>query len=83
MKLAAEFCLIGLAVHTNDVSGDDHTDNQAVEGSAGELINHYLTGISNFPAYLKYMSFDSFLLGRLLVFTREISKLPFQESTSQ
>jgi len=34
MKLAAEFCLIGLAVHANDVSGDDNADNQAVEGSA-------------------------------------------------
>ena len=44
MKLAAELCLIGLAVHATDVSGDD-ADNQAVEGSAGELINHYMTGI--------------------------------------
>ena len=65
MKLAAEFCLIGLAVQANDVYGDANVDNQAVEGSAGELINHYLTGISNFPANLKYMSFGSFLLGRL------------------
>ena len=41
MKLAAEFCLIGLAVHANDVSGDDNADNQAVEGSAGELIPNF------------------------------------------
>lgn len=47
MKLAAEFCLIGLAVHATDVSSDDNTDNQTVEGSAGELINHYITGIYN------------------------------------
>lgn len=33
MKLATELCLIGLAVHATDVSGDN-TDNQTVEGSA-------------------------------------------------
>ena len=60
MKLAAEFCLIGLAVHANDVSGDDHADNQGVEGSAGELINHYLTGISKFPANLNSWALTRF-----------------------
>ena len=56
MKLAAEFCLIGLAVHANDVSGDDNAGNQAVEGSAGELINHYITGIYNLEA-TKYAAY--------------------------
>ena len=56
MKLATELCLIGLAVHATDVSGDntgDNTDNQTVEGSAGELISHYITGTYNLQA-IKY-----------------------------
>ena len=40
MKIAAELCLIGLAVSaTDDVSADNSADNQ-VEGSAGMFHNY-------------------------------------------
>ena len=86
MKLAAELCLIGLAVHATDVSGDDNTDNQTVEGSAGELINHYITGIYNLEA-IKYAAYymhelKIFFFVGLLILENLFKKSHFQKLTS-